>query len=64
MTAPENWTASCVITGHFVVALRGKVEFRTADHSACLQEIRMDVWKRSSQWEEESLKATIAGAPV
>ena len=36
MTSPENWTASCVITGHLVAALRGQVEFRTADHSACL----------------------------
>ena len=35
-TAPENWTESCVITGHLVVALRGQVEFRTADHSSCL----------------------------
>ena len=31
-TVPENWTASCVITGHLVAALRGQVEFRTADH--------------------------------
>ena len=35
--ASENWTASCVITGHLVVALRGQVEFRPADNSACLQ---------------------------
>ena len=35
-TAPENWMASCVITGHLVSALRGQEEFRTADHSACL----------------------------
>ena len=35
-TAPENWTASCVITGYLVAALRGQVVFRTADHSACL----------------------------
>ena len=35
-TAPENWTASCVITGHLVAALRGQVELGTADHSACL----------------------------
>ena len=33
--APENWTASCVITGDLVAALRGQVEFRTADHLAC-----------------------------
>ena len=29
-TAPENWMASCVITGHLVAALKGQVEFRTA----------------------------------
>ena len=33
-TAPENWRASCVITGDLVAALRGQVEFRTADNSA------------------------------
>ena len=31
-TAPENWMAPCVITGHLVAELRGQVEFRTADH--------------------------------
>ena len=36
LTAPENWTASSVIKGHLVSALRGQVEFRTADHPACL----------------------------
>ena len=35
-TAPENWTASGVITGHLVAALRGQVVFRLADHSGCL----------------------------
>ena len=34
MTASENWTASCVITGHLVAALRVQVEFRMVDHSA------------------------------
>ena len=33
-TDPENWQASCVITGHLVSALRGQVPFRTADHVA------------------------------
>ena len=36
-TAPENWTASCVIKGNLVAALRRQVEFWTADHLACLQ---------------------------
>ena len=34
-TAPENWTASCVITGNPVAALRDQEEFRMSDHSAC-----------------------------
>ena len=42
-TAPENWQASCVITGHLVSALRGQVPFRTADHATCLQDGRAAV---------------------
>ena len=45
LTAPEKWTASCVITGHIVTALRGQLEFWTADHSACLQEGWTEVWQ-------------------
>ena len=48
-TAPENWTASCVITGHLVTAFRGQVKFRTADHSACLREGRTAVWRRGQR---------------
>ena len=36
-TAPENWTASCFVTGHLVASLRGQEEFWTADHSAYLE---------------------------
>ena len=35
-TAPENWTASCVITGNLVTALRGQKDLLTADHSVYL----------------------------
>ena len=54
-TTPENWTASCVITGHLVTALRGQVEFRTVDHSACLQEGRTTVRRRGHRRAEEAL---------
>ena len=64
LTAPENWTASCVITGHLVAALRGQVEFRTADHSAFIREGRTSVRKRNAQQADEALAATISGAPV
>ena len=35
-TTPENWMASCVITGHLVAALTGQAEFRTADPTESL----------------------------
>ena len=46
-TAPKNWMVSCVITGHLVAELGGQVEFRTAEHSACLQEGRTAVQRQS-----------------
>ena len=63
-TAPENWTASYVITGHLVAALRGQVEFRTADQSACLREGRTAVRRRGQRRAEEALTAVLEGALV
>ena len=63
-TAPENWTASYVITGHLVAALRGQEEFRTADHSACIREVRTAVRKQKIQLAEEALVETLAGGLV
>ena len=62
--ASENWTASCVITGHLVAALRGQVEFRTADHLACLREGRTAVRRRRQRRAEEALTSALEGAPV
>ena len=63
-TAPENWTAACVITGHLVAALRGQVEFWTADHSACLREGRTAVRRRGQIRTEEALADALEGGPV
>ena len=60
-TAPDKWTASCVITGHLVASLRGQVEFRTADHSACLREGRMAVQRRGQRRAGEALMAALEG---
>ena len=51
-------------TGNLVAALRGQVEFRTADHSACLQEGQTAVWRRGQRRAEEALTATLEGALV
>ena len=61
---PDNWTASCVITGQLVSALRGQEEFWKTDHSSCLRQVRTAVWKRSVLLMEEVLVETIAGDPV
>ena len=63
-TAPENWTASCVITGNLVADLRGQVVFRTADPSACLRGGQLAVRHRGDKRAEEALMAALEGAPL
>ena len=63
-TSPENWTASCVITGHLVAALRGQAAFRTADHMACLRGRRLAVRHRGEQQAEAALTAALEWPPV
>ena len=58
-TAPDKSLSSCVITGHLVLALRGKVTFRTAHHAACLGDGRAAVRRKSVAKEMASLEATI-----
>ena len=64
LMAPEKCTASCVITGHLVLALRGQTTFWTADHMACLREGRLAVRYRGMQRAEAALTAALEGAPV
>ena len=63
-TAPENWTASCVITGHLVADLRGQDVFRTDDHTACLRGGRLAVRHQGEQRAEATLTAVLEGGPV
>ena len=42
-TALNNWTASCVITGHLVASLRGTAEFRLGDHALLMGEGREEI---------------------
>ena len=63
-TPPENWTESCVTTGHLVAALRGQVEFHTVDHSSCLREGQTAVRRRGQRRAEEALMSALEGDPV
>ena len=62
-TAPDNWQASYVVTGHLVSALRDQVTFQTADHAACLRDGRAAVRRKSVVKVMASLVATIARFP-
>ena len=63
-TSPENWTASCVITGHLVAALRGQAIFLTADHTNSLRGGQLAVRHRGEQRVEAVLTAALEGALV
>ena len=61
--AADNLQASCDVTEHLVSALRGQVTFGTADHAACLWDVRAAVRRKSVAKLMASLEATISGAP-
>ena len=42
-TAEEIWTASCVITGHLIVALRRTAESRSGNHALLMGEGREEI---------------------
>ena len=62
LKVPENWTASYVVTGLLVAALRGQEEFSTADHTIFLREGIKEVQKRNSRRSKEALAETQAGS--
>ena len=39
-TSPDNWKASCIITGNLVTEIWGQEEFKTVDHTDILHEVR------------------------
>ena len=55
--AKGNWTASCVVTGHLVAALRGRVEFRSGDHTQLLTDDRKEIRRQKDQEVEEAFSA-------
>ena len=38
-----NWTASCVVTGHLIMVLQGRVEFCSGDHAQLLNSGRAEI---------------------
>ena len=42
-TTGDNWTASCVITGHLVAALHGAVDFKSGGHALLMGKGRNEI---------------------
>ena len=55
-TSEANWTASCVITGHLIVALGRTAEFRSGDHAPLMGEGREDIQQRHIKAAETDLR--------
>ena len=61
--APENWTASCVITVHLSAAFLGQGEFRIVDYTAILSEGWDELCRRNVLWLDTTLAETLTNAP-
>ena len=61
-TTGANRTASCVITGKLVAALRGMAEFRAGDHYLLMGEVGDEISRRHAKGAETALGAARAAA--
>ena len=61
-TVEENWTVSCVITGHLVTALRGTAEFGSGDHALLMGKGREEIRRIHAEKEENALGEARAAA--
>ncbi len=64
LTAESNWTSSTVICGHLVAAIRGRVEFRSADHQQIRSAGIKEMKKRQLENSKESLDAILTAQPA
>ena len=53
MTAQENFTMSCVVTGHLVSYLRFCEEFPPREHAQLLTNVRVDIQRQKGREAEE-----------
>jgi hypothetical protein len=63
-TAESNWTASTLVCGHLVAALRGRQEFRSADHAATMSHGKAEIRKQNVEESEASLTAILTSLPA
>ena len=61
-TARDNWTVSCVITGHLISALRRTAEFWSGDHSLLMGDGRDEIQRRRYEAAKTALGEAQAAA--
>jgi hypothetical protein len=59
----SNWTASTVICGHLIVAIRGREEFRSADHTAIMAAGKAETQMRHLSESQEKLDSILYELP-
>ncbi len=62
-SAHSNWTASTVMCGHLIAAIRGTVDFRSADHSAIMAAGKVETQKRRLSESNDSFEAIVHNLP-
>ncbi len=63
-TAERNWSASTLICGHIIAAIRGTTIYRLADHLSVLKSGRAKLRKRSQVRSEAEMNTILVSTPV
>jgi hypothetical protein len=62
-TAESNWKASTLVCGHLVAALRGRTDFRSADHKSIIAQGNAVIRTRSQEAYGNSMETILATLP-
>jgi hypothetical protein len=63
-TAETNWSASTVICGHIIAAIRGTTIYRSADHLSVLKNGKAELRKRSLESSKQAMESILQTLPT
>jgi hypothetical protein len=61
--AESNWKASTLVCGHLIAALRGRTDFRSADHANTMAQGKVVIRKRSQEACGKSVETILSTSP-
>jgi hypothetical protein len=62
-TAEQNRTASTIVCGHIVAALRGNEIFRSPEHKTIMSAGKAEIRKRNVTRDEGQMESILSGLP-